>query len=282
MANPGSTPPARPPSAVRLLSVGLPRSGSKSMVRALEILGYRNIHHLGHIFWKPRDWGFFERAADACFPSLASFDPDAAPVDWDAAFGASDAITDAAGIFTEQLLRQYPDAQVVLVVRDFDRWAASFDATLLAYVFGWYGAVSSRLVDPLVGACATRALRKMFMGMAHVRSGSVLRRREVLRWHYDRHHRLVRQLVPKDRLCEYRLGDGWEPLCRFLGKDVPELDFPHENDRMEVEYGWYYLRIWIFKAALRKVSLYALAGAATSALLFFANRKYHVGKLFRS
>lgn len=268
--------------AVQLLSVGLPRSGSKSMVRALELLGYSNIHHLGQIFWKPREWVFFENAADACFPSLSTFNPDAEPVDWDSAFGHNDVITDAAGIFTEQLIRQYPEAKVVLVVRDFDKWATSFDETMLSYVFSWYGWFSSHFIDPMIGACSTMALRKMFMGMAGMRSGSMLRRREILRWHYERHHKLVRQLVPEDRLCEYRLGDGWEPLCEFLGKDVPTQDFPHLNDALEVHYGWYYLRVWIFKTALRKVSLFAVAGGAASALLMLASRRYPFHRLLRT
>ena len=28
----------------------------------------------------------------------------------------------------------------------------------------------------------------------------------------------------------YRMGDGWEPLCEFLGKDVPDQDFPWMNE----------------------------------------------------
>ena len=27
----------------------------------------------------------------------------------------------------------------------------------------------------------------------------------------------------------YKAPDGWEPLCRFLGKDVPDCPFPHKN-----------------------------------------------------
>lgn len=281
MDNNSKAPSAGRP-AVQLLSVGLPRSGSKSMVRALEMLNYQDIHHIGQIFWKPREWAFFESAADACFPSLSTYNPDAPPVDWDATFGKNQVITDAAGVFTEELIRHYPEAKVLLVVRDFDSWATSFDETMLAYAFSWYGWFSSYCIDPIIGACQTRALQKMFMGMAHVRSGRDVRKREILKWHYDRHHRLIRQLVPKERLCEYRLGEGWEPLCQFLGRDVPTLEFPHENDAVEVHYGWYYLREWILKTALRKVSLYSIAGGAAYALLLFANRRNVVQNLLRS
>ena len=40
-------------------------------------------------------------------------------------------------------------------------------------------------------------------------------------------------MVPKERLLEYRLGDDWEPLCRFLGKEVPEKPFPRINETAE-------------------------------------------------
>lgn len=40
---------------------------------------------------------------------------------------------------------------------------------------------------------------------------------------------MIRGLVPKDRLLEWYLGDGWEPLCGFLGKPVPDTEFPHVN-----------------------------------------------------
>ena len=36
-------------------------------------------------------------------------------------------------------------------------------------------------------------------------------------------------MVPEDRLLEWRVGDGWEPLCKFLGKEIPDEPFPHVN-----------------------------------------------------
>lgn len=40
---------------------------------------------------------------------------------------------------------------------------------------------------------------------------------------------MIRGLVPKERLLEWSVEDGWEPLCRFLGKPIPEEPFPHVN-----------------------------------------------------
>lgn len=40
---------------------------------------------------------------------------------------------------------------------------------------------------------------------------------------------MIRGLVPKERLLEWYIEDGWEPLCKFLGKAVPDEEFPHAN-----------------------------------------------------
>jgi hypothetical protein len=41
----------------------------------------------------------------------------------------------------------------------------------------------------------------------------------------------VRSLVSADNLLEYRMGEGWEPLCEFLEVEVPKgKKFPHTND----------------------------------------------------
>lgn len=48
---------------------------------------------------------------------------------------------------------------------------------------------------------------------------------------YRNHYALVRRVTPKNKLLEYRMGDGWEPLCEFLGKEVPASSFPRVNDQ---------------------------------------------------
>jgi hypothetical protein len=48
---------------------------------------------------------------------------------------------------------------------------------------------------------------------------------------YLEHNAEVRRLVPPGRLLEYQVGQGWEPLCAFLGVPVPQRPFPRLNDR---------------------------------------------------
>lgn len=43
------------------------------------------------------------------------------------------------------------------------------------------------------------------------------------------HCNMIRGLVHKDHLLEWYIEDGWEPLCKFLGKPIPNVEFPHAN-----------------------------------------------------
>lgn len=45
-----------------------------------------------------------------------------------------------------------------------------------------------------------------------------------------KHNEHIKKLVPKERLLEFHPKDGWKPLCDFLGKEVPEGDFPNINE----------------------------------------------------
>lgn len=45
------------------------------------------------------------------------------------------------------------------------------------------------------------------------------------------HNDMVRKVVPADRLLVVKLGDGWEPLCQFLGKPIPQQPYPQANER---------------------------------------------------
>lgn len=50
---------------------------------------------------------------------------------------------------------------------------------------------------------------------------------------YERHYREIRATAPPEQLLDFQLKEGWEPLCRFLGKDVPDVSAPHVNEAAE-------------------------------------------------
>ena len=51
---------------------------------------------------------------------------------------------------------------------------------------------------------------------------------------YLEHNERIKQAVPKDRLLVFNVKQGWEPLCSFLEKPVPQVPFPRGNSTEEV------------------------------------------------
>src|ERR1035437_6743137 len=50
---------------------------------------------------------------------------------------------------------------------------------------------------------------------------------------FERHNAAVRDAIPPERLLEWSVGDGWEPICDRLGVDVPPKAFPNTNSTSE-------------------------------------------------
>lgn len=216
---------------MQVLALGLPRTGSLSMARALTILGYRDVYHTINAIDNPHDWTVFNRAADAFFPSLPTYDPSAtfSRADWDELWAPCEATTEVASLFAPQLIEAYPNAKVVLITRNYDDWIRSVEEGIFSSFWSWPAELSIVWLEPLLGSVAGTATRKMILGFFEARNVDEARRNA--RWIWERHRRRIREVVPPDRLLEYKLGEGWEPLCEFLGRPVPKkTEFPRVND----------------------------------------------------
>ena len=127
-------------------------------------------------------------------------------------------------LFAEELLTAYPDAKVILTWRDPDSWVASMQRSYYA-VLKSRGAKVMRVLD-------TDFMRKyhaMGMGTLRLWTGGDVDDLGRLKQGYVAHYERMRALVPKERLLEWHPREGWEPLCEFLGRDVPRGEFPKVN-----------------------------------------------------
>lgn len=217
---------ATPRSEMQVLSLGLLRTGTASMAEAYRILGYKNVFHGLCVLEDDHYWHNIERASDMTFPGLPSYIE--GNMDWDELFGSYDVVTDTASLFAKQLIPYYPNAKVVLTVRDIDNWCRSIDMSIL-----------SSLATPF--ATFTRVIAERFTKAKHMRAGWKLITgyfgandmdgcRQNLRTSFKEHEVMVRAMVPPERLLVFKVGDGWEPLCEFLGKPIPDVDFPWHNE----------------------------------------------------
>ncbi|WQF80823.1 hypothetical protein CDEST_05837 [Colletotrichum destructivum] len=223
--------PYRP---LQALCLGLPRTGTTSLAVALSILGLQDVHQGSTMPWK--DFGFFDRAADASFPNLPTYNGKGglSRQEWDALYAPCEAVIEPAGLFAAQLLDIYPEAKVIVTKRPYDVWAASFDQAILKPIFPDFVPVALlQLVQSLLSYKVWSAIYKMILGKfgAQDYQGVKARMWDV----YCDHHTMLRERVPADRLLEFDVAEGWEPLCRFLDVPVPDTTFPKANDRQEME-----------------------------------------------
>ncbi|KAK4455366.1 hypothetical protein QBC34DRAFT_432701 [Podospora aff. communis PSN243] len=238
-----------------ILCLGLFRTGTYSMAKALNILGYSRVLHgldmraglagLDALTQEP-----WSRAAWANLPFLHRVlypDPDSPPPwlgqqfvsetqpfsreAWDEIcnLGSYHAVTDTASLYAEQLIDAYPNAKVILCYRDPDTWAASVEKTFVGVVTSRGGRLVRRWAEPLLGGSyPITQLWDVLRGWFEVETAEEMR--AVYAKRYEEHYEMVRSLVPHERLLEYRLGDGWGPLCEFLGTPVPWVEYPRVNE----------------------------------------------------
>jgi hypothetical protein len=116
------------------------------------------------------------------------------------------------------------------------------------------------------------ASKKMILGKFHAStSEEALTNAERF---YLQHYENIRRLVPPERLLEYKLGSGWEPLCDFLGKEVPPEEFPWLNETGELRERILNHQKKLLRAAWVRVSPF-LAIIAVAAGGYLA-KDYHV------
>lgn len=187
-----------------VIGAGLGRTGTTSLKLALERLGFARCHHMTEVFLHPETAAHWEAAAEG------------QAVDWEALLAGYRAAVDwPACHFYGDLARIYPDAKVILTVRDPESWFRSTQATIFG--FEHVGEVEKR---PM-GGFMKKAILPTFDGRVKDREHAIAV--------YERHNAEVRRTIPPERLLVYDVTQGWEPMCRFLGVPVPSEPFPHAN-----------------------------------------------------
>lgn len=206
---------------MHVLGVGFGRTGTSSLKEALEILGYGPCYHMVEVADHPQRIRHWRGAARRD------------PVDWDAVFaGYGSAVDWPAAAFWRELVSHYADAKVILTVRDAARWYDSATKTVFSGPLrseGQPGHTIYRILQTLSPRFGN--FTSMVDEAVHDRVfGVPLSDRQEVIARFERHIEEVQAEVPTDRLLTYDVKDGWEPLCTFLGVDIPERPFPRSND----------------------------------------------------
>ncbi|KAK3395091.1 hypothetical protein B0H63DRAFT_427117 [Podospora didyma] len=217
-----------------VLCLGPFRTGTYSMTKALNMLGVDRVLHGRHMSrWAKENPVLLQqwaRAAWANLPYMRVLYPDRPPGWLKPEFASDTTIADVACLYPESLIKAYPRAKVILCYRDPDKWATSIDATLVQLLTGWAGTLVRQLAEPLTGIFGLTMRWDVLRAWFEV--ATVTEMRAVYKDKFEAHYATVRAMVPPGQLLEYRLGDGWGPLCEFLGTSEPSpgVSFPRVND----------------------------------------------------
>lgn len=195
--------------ALSVIGPGFGRTGTLSLKVALETLGVGRCYHMAEVMQDPDHAGIWSAAADGTEP------------DWDALFAGFSATVDWPGChFWRPLVARYPGAKVVLTIRDPERWYQSTHDTIYN-VFGSHSSPAGQRFPDQVSMAKKVVGEGAFGGRFGDRAHAI--------GVYERHNEAVRGEIPADRLLVYRVSEGWEPLCRFLDRPVPDVPFPRAN-----------------------------------------------------
>lgn len=163
---------------------------------------------------------------------------------WNKILGLSQACCDMpAAVFSVEIANAYPEAKVIILNRDPEKWYESVQSTIAK-------AMRPKTARDMVSSLYTAALDSrqrnwMRMGMAMgkylVPLDDPKKKPEAMAWFRDQYEEF-RHNIAEERRIEYTIKDGWGPLCKHLGVPIPlvkdkqtgemvEAPFPHVNDR---------------------------------------------------
>ncbi|KAG1048394.1 hypothetical protein G6F43_009213 [Rhizopus delemar] len=197
---------------LQVIGAGFGRTGTDSLREALDILGY-NTHHLICCFNDEKlDFKSFEEALR-----------NSEAIDWDKLYDGFDAAVDwPTCTFYKELIVKYPDAKVLLTVRTPESWYASVCKTIAPMSQRCKEIKSERKKDVL-----NMAIKVALGGI--LADEEKMKDEKAVQKLFTDHIEEVKRHVPSDRLLVMELGEGWDRLCQFLGKEVPKVPYPHKN-----------------------------------------------------
>ncbi|CAH8620768.1 unnamed protein product [Schistosoma rodhaini] len=219
-----------------VIGAGLPRTGTKSLKEALEIIYSKPCYHMVEIVTKKHcDIGKWQ----TLFTEALNMTTDETMIHR----GLSEildgyvAVTDVpACAFYRELMSIYPNAKVILTVRDKNSWLSSVRHSVLPKSNDSY---SQRLDKAKQALHLGNEINKMIMDSlryAFQEDNLDIDNDEVLLECYEKYNKMVQETVPSERLLIHKLEDGWEPLCQFLNVTIPDgIAYPHVNTRDQIK-----------------------------------------------
>jgi hypothetical protein len=192
-----------------VIGAGFGRTGTLSLKLALEKLGFSKCYHMTEVFGHPqhvRMWAAAHRGE---------------PVDWESLYDGFRATVDWPSCnLWETHATLYPNAKVILSVRDAESWYASVMNTIYktSSALRWADDANMRRMGEWVDEIVWKGV---FDGRIKDRAYAI----DVFHAHAAR----VKATIPAHRLLVFEASQGWDPLCRFLNVEAPAESYPRVN-----------------------------------------------------
>ncbi|WP_460333899.1 sulfotransferase family protein [Actinoallomurus acanthiterrae] len=194
---------------LEVIGAGFGRTGTLSLKLALERLGFGPCHHMIELIDNQEQLDLWSRVVED------------GTADWDMVYRDYRATVDWPGVtYWRQLVGHYPEAKVILSVRE---------------PRSWYESAYESIYRARSYVTSANQERREFIGrlLWDGTFGDRFEDAEHAMAVFTEHNDAVRREVPAERLLEFQVKQGWGPLCDFLGVPVPDEPFPRSNDRQE-------------------------------------------------
>jgi len=195
--------------ALKVIGAGVGRTATFSMKVALEHLGLGPCYHMSEVLAGAR-------RNIPLWLDVVNGKPD-----WDRVFDGFQSTTDyPACSYWRELADYYPEAKVLLTVRDANTWFDSVSETIFS--------------DQMQGSLAGTPAEAMMQGVIFSAFDGKAKDRAFMTDWFERRNQEVIDALPAERLLVFSPKQGWGPLCEFLGVPVPDGPFPRVNSRDEL------------------------------------------------
>ncbi|MEM7798174.1 MAG: sulfotransferase family protein [Chloroflexota bacterium] len=202
---------------MKLIGAGFPRTGTMSLRAALNHLGVGPCHHMAAVIGDKAQAPLWQALVDGAEP------------DFDTIYRGYQSTVDAPGCFYyKELMEKYPNAKVLLSVRDPERWYSSVnDSIYLTYLMPrWMEWIPRAGRIGTLGPFLKLVRTMIWEGVFDKRFKDKPHAIAI----FNNHIEEVKRVVPAEKLLVFSVKEGWEPLCAFLEVPVPrDRPFPHLN-----------------------------------------------------
>ena len=196
---------------MHVIGAGVGRTGTYSLKLAINQVGLGVCHHMEEVLHSmPTQVPLWSAAVSG-------------EADWSRIYnGYNSAVDWPTACFFRELVEEFPKAKFVLTLRDPERWADSFGATIYKLLSGADQAPQEM-----------RAWLEMASEVIAKTGFPAGLERDQLVAAFNSHNKAVKETIPASQLLVFDVRQGWGPLCDFLGVPMPEGDFPRTNHRAE-------------------------------------------------